>query len=103
MMLSPRMPYGLHSAHGFFPAWIASSLVLYLTTFFAEIFAADLQSALWNTPEFFDATKPAATASSATGDDPQILRTGLCWRQQRMRVACMQIDSDTYRHRASDG
>ena len=28
--------YGLHSWHGFFPAWIASSRLAYLTTFFAE-------------------------------------------------------------------
>jgi hypothetical protein len=28
--------YGLYSAHGFLPAWVASSRVLYLTRFFAE-------------------------------------------------------------------
>jgi hypothetical protein len=48
--------YGLHSWHGFFPAWIASSRLAYLTTFFAEIFAAGLQSARWNTAEFLEAT-----------------------------------------------
>jgi len=52
---SPRHSYGLHSWHGFFPAWIASSRVAYLTRFLAEIFAADLQPALWKTCEFFDA------------------------------------------------
>jgi hypothetical protein len=35
---------------------IASSREEYLTTFFAEIFAADLQSARWNTSEFLEAT-----------------------------------------------
>ena len=45
--------YGLHSAHGFFPAWIASSLVAYFTRFLSEIFIADLQSGLWKTWEFW--------------------------------------------------
>ena len=47
---------GLHSWHGFFPAWIASSRVLYLTRFFSEIFAADLQSGRWKTCDRADAT-----------------------------------------------
>jgi hypothetical protein len=45
----------LHSWHGFFPDWTASSRVAYRTRFFAEIFAADLQPARWNTPEFLEA------------------------------------------------
>jgi len=57
----------LHSPHGLLPAWIASSRVLYLTRFFAEIFAADLQSALWNTAEFFDATWPPESAVAGEG------------------------------------
>jgi hypothetical protein len=48
--------YGLHSPHGFFPAWTASPRVAYLTRFFSEIFAAALQSARWKTAEFFEAT-----------------------------------------------
>ena len=35
---------------------------MYLTTFFGEIFAADLHPALWNTPEFFEARNPSAAA-----------------------------------------
>ncbi len=62
----PRF-YGLHSAHGFFPAWIASSRVLYRTRFFPEIFAADLHPALWKTAEFFDATYPSETTAAGAG------------------------------------
>jgi hypothetical protein len=40
---------GLHSEHGLFPARTASSRLAYRTRFLAAIFAADLQSARWNT------------------------------------------------------
>ena len=52
----PAPAYGLHSWQGFLPAWIASSRVAYRKAFFAEIFAADLQSGRWNTSEFLEET-----------------------------------------------
>lgn len=44
--------YGLHSAHGRFPARIASSLLANRWRFLTEILAADFRK----TSEFFDAT-----------------------------------------------
>ncbi len=47
--------YGLYSAHGFLPAWIASSRVLYLTRFFAETTQAPDRSDILNVGGFSDA------------------------------------------------
>ena len=59
LMIQPHFTghrYGLHSAHGFFPARTASSRLAYRTRFCSEIFAAALQPAQWKTCDRFEAT-----------------------------------------------
>ena len=41
-----------------------SSLVAYLTKFFSDTFAADLQSDRWNTCDLAEATNPPATGTA---------------------------------------
>ncbi len=58
----------MHSPHGFFPVWIASSRVLDLTRIFSEIYAADLQSARWKPCEFSSTRdRPRRTAAQHRG------------------------------------
>ena len=88
--------HGLHSAHGFLPAWIASFLVLYLMRFFvAEIVTADLQPALWKTSNKPYLTPTHLTICPSPGIFPVVVQAGKHQKHEGLTMAKKGTGSKT--------